>query len=63
MMKGILKSVIATAVLLAAFSVAAMAGGTHNGTKDNGLGGGAVVAGIFAVIAFFVIFSNTKRTA
>jgi len=67
-MKGFLKSIgtkaAATATLLTAFNAAVLAEGNHAST-DSGMSTGAVVGGVFVVIALFVLLSSKggSRTA
>jgi hypothetical protein len=68
-MKGLLKSIgtkaAATSLLLTAFNAAVLAEGNKAAT-DSGMSGGAVVGGVFVVIALFVLLSTKgshNRTA
>ena len=50
-----------TTLLITVFSSAVMADGTDHVSGDTSMTGSAVLAGIFAVLAFVVIFSNNKK--
>jgi hypothetical protein len=64
-MTKLLRSTIkitAITLLMTVFSSVVMADGTDHISGDTSMTGSAVLAGIFAVLAFVVIFSNNKKT-
>jgi|GEM_PF-5385484 hypothetical protein len=62
MLRSISIKIAVTTLLITVFNSAVMADGTDHISGDTSMTGSAVLAGIFAVLAFVVIFSNNKKT-
>jgi uncharacterized membrane protein len=62
MLRSITTKIAVTILLITGFNSAVMADGTDHISGDTSMTGSTVVAGIFAVLAFVVIFSHNKKT-